>query len=113
MSRQRSVTVEPGRNVPPPTLTRGRRVSPAPDGSSTNALRHTLLRESPGTAVRSVQATPSALMKDCPERARGEMSSDGRSTGTGLVQPGVVTRTATTNERPAATFAGRAREIVW
>ena len=41
------------------------------------------------------------------------MSAEGRSTGTGLFQAGVFTRTAATKIWPAVTAAGRSRRTVW
>ena len=72
-----------------------------------------MARDRPVRLVRSVHDEPSALTYDCPARARGEMRPDGASTGTGSAQPGVVTRTATTNVSPAVTAAGSSRRTVW
>ncbi len=41
------------------------------------------------------------------------MRSDGASTGTGSVHPGVATRTATTNVSPAVTATGSRSRTVW
>lgn len=78
----------------------------------TNALRQTSELPKPRRLRRSVQTTPSRLTKDRPAAARGAISFDGCSTGIGVREPGVVSRTAATKSLPAVTGAGAASRTV-